>query len=153
MRTVNQERRLYTVHIVLIDLKLIRCCDELADKPDKRHEEKVLPGRCFRSVKRPLVRSLSNDVVADERNLAKQIIKDSGEQERCECRRQHEQDLVVDNYVDRIENKERKSESQRQADDAHDIESACVSVCCVSGQFIRALKIDLLLSYEEEINK
>ena len=81
MRTVDQERRLDTVHVVLIDLKLIRSRDELADKPDKRHEEKVLSRRCFRSVKRPLVRSLSDDIVADERDLAKQIVKDSRKEE------------------------------------------------------------------------
>ena len=153
MRTVNQERGLYTVHVVLIDLELIRCRDELTDKPDKRHEEKVLPGRCFRSVKRSLVRSLSDDVVADARNLAKHIIKDSRKEERRERRRQHEQDLVVNYALDRIVDNERKSESQCKADDSYDIKSAGVSVSSVTGQFICALKVDLLFSNKEEINK
>ena len=71
MRAVNKERRLYSVHVVLIDLKLIWSCNKLADKPDKRHEEKVLPGRRFRSVKRLLVRSFADNIIADERNPAK----------------------------------------------------------------------------------
>ena len=153
MRTVDQERRLDAVHVVLIDLELIRSRDELADKPDKRHEEKVLPRRCFRSVKRSLVRSLSDDIVADERDLAEQIIKDSRKEERCERRRQHEQPIVVDYSLYWIVDNERESESQSETDDAHDIESAGVSVSRMTGKFICALKVDLLFSYKEKVNK
>ena len=74
MRAVNKERGLNSFHVVLIDLKLIWSRNELADKPDKRHEEQVLPGRRFRSVKRLLVRSFADNIIADERNPAKKII-------------------------------------------------------------------------------
>ena len=59
----------------------------------------------------------------------------------------------MDHDIDRIEDKQRKAESQRKTDNAYDIESAGVSVSRMSGQFICALKVYLLLSYKEEINK
>ena len=59
----------------------------------------------------------------------------------------------MDHDINRIEDKQRKAESQRKTDNAYDIESACIPVSRVAGQFICTLKVDLLLSYEEEVDK
>ena len=59
----------------------------------------------------------------------------------------------MDHCIDRIEDKECESESQCEADNADDIKALRISVSIVTFQFICALKVDLLLSYEEEVNE
>ena len=84
MRTIYQERRLDTFHVVLVDRELIGRYSDLAKQPHQRQEEKILSRRCLCPVERSLVRariSISPDISADIRDLAQEIIKHAREDE------------------------------------------------------------------------